>query len=137
MENEKDNLESTVKFVDSIAKTLDGLKDKFNLLLFESEAKNTKPDLILQNWVDQSLIVIKEKYEEIFQLKYSPENFDSALKVWITKYKDNNEFILNSKVLFKNLQIIRNTIKTKLTVSDSLSYVNLTDSLINKASKNK
>ena len=45
------------------------------------------------------------------------------------------EFLLNAKVLLKNLQTIRTTIKNKITESDTLSYVNLTDMLIQKANK--
>ncbi len=131
----KDTQEKIILFMDSISKILEGLKDKYTLLLFESESKNTKPDTILRNWVDAASQVLKEKFEEIFGKKYYDEEFETTLKHWMTKYKDNNEFILNSKVLFKNLQNIRNTIRNKITESDSLSYVNLTETLIQKANK--
>ena len=46
----------------------------------------------------------------------------------------NEEFILNIKVLFKHLNIIRNTIEVQVTSNDPLSYNELTDSLIKKYS---
>ena len=100
----KETLEKIIQFMDSLSKILEGLKDKYTLLLFESESKNLKPDTILRNWVDAASQVLKEKFEEIFENKYFEDEFETTLKSWMTKYKDNNEFILNSKVLFKNLQ---------------------------------
>jgi hypothetical protein len=131
----KDNLDKIIRFMDSISKILEGLKDKYTLLLFENESKNIKPDTILQNWVDAASQIIKEKYEELFEAKYKEDEFNNTLKLWLIKYKDNNEFLLNAKVLLKNLQTIRTTIKNKITESDTLSYVNLTDMLIQKANK--
>ncbi len=133
MDNEKDNLDNIIKFTDSVSKALEGLKDKYDFIIFECESKNEKPDNILNNWVNQANLVIKEKFEEIFMKKYLEENFQIILKTWIAKYKDNTDFILNAKVFLKNLHFIRNTIKAKVTASDSLSYMNLTDTLINKS----
>jgi len=131
----KDNLDKIIRFMDCISKILEGLKDKYTLLLFENESKNIKPDTILQNWVDAASQIIKEKYEELFETKYKEDDFNNTLKFWLIKYKDNNEFLLNAKVLLKNLQTIRTTIMNKITESDTLSYVNLTDMLIQKANK--
>lgn len=137
IKEDKDSLENAIKFIDSVSKTLEGLKDKFNFIIFEGEGKNEKSEAILQNWVNQTNSILKEKFEEIFEFKYTEEVFRTSLKNWITKYKDNTDFILNAKVLFKNLQYIKNTIRAKITASDSLSYINLTDALINKNKINK
>ena len=136
MENvkeEKDTLENAIKFIDSVTKTLEGLKDKFSGAMFDGELKNDKPEPILHNWVNQTNQIMKDKFEEVYEVKYSEENFRMMLKNWLVKFKDNIDFVLNAKVLFKNLQYIRNTIKTKITSSDSLSYINLTDMLVNKS----
>lgn len=134
MENEKETLENVIKFMDGVSKTLEGLKDKYSLLILEAEAKSDRPDATLQNWVTQSNLVIKEKFEEVFRIKCDNEfNLKEHLSQWINKYKENHEFILNTKVLLKNIQHIRSTIKTKLTASDSLSYINLTELMINKS----
>jgi len=52
------------------------------------------------------------------------------------KFKDNSDFLLNAKFLFKNLSLIRSTIRSKILTSDSLSYLNLTDTLISRCKKN-
>ena len=136
LKEDRDTVDKAIEFIDGVSKTLEGLRDKYNLQIFDSESKNEKIDIILQSWVNQVTIVLQEKFEEIYSTKYSEELFKNCLKNWIIKFKDNQDFILNTKVLFKNLQHVRSTIKTKVTATDSLAYNNLTDMLINK-SKNK
>jgi hypothetical protein len=137
LKEERDTIENVIKFIDSTSKALEGLRDKFSTMILEGESKNEKPEGVLQNWVRQAHNILREKFEEVYEYKYDEVFFKNCLKNWMTKYKDNAEFILNAKFLFKNLQIIRNTIKTKITASDSLSYMNLTDVLISKTKLHK
>lgn len=44
----KDSVENSVKFMDSIAKALEGLRDKFDTLLSDGEARSEKPEEILE-----------------------------------------------------------------------------------------
>lgn len=132
--NKDDTYKHIIKFIDALSKTLEGLKDKYTSQIFESQKKNEKVDPILTNWVNHTNLVIKEKYEESFNQKYDEGNFKINLLKWVNTYKDNEEFILNIKVLFKHLNIIRNTIEIQVTSNDPLSYNELTDSLIKKYS---
>lgn len=128
---EVDTIDNAIMLMDGVSKTLEGLNDKFNLLLLESKQGNYEE--ILKNWVKETKLVIKDKFKEVYECDYDEDNFDKLLIHWIEKFKSNNDFVLNTKVLFRNLQIIRNTIKAKITATDSLSYMNLTDALIKKA----
>ncbi len=132
--NEKDTQENAIKFLDALSKSLDGLKDKYSSLIFDAQTKNEKIEPILKNWVKNANLIFKSKFEEIYEIKnFTDENFiRNRLKSWSVKYKDNNEFMMNMKVLFKSLQSIRITVKNKICGSDSLSYTSLTDNLINK-----
>lgn len=132
IKEDKDTVENVIIFLDGVNKILEGLRDKFNLMIFEMESKSDKPESILHNWVQQINSVIQEKFLEIYEINHSEDLFKIVLKNWMLKFKDNQDFMLNVKVLFKNLQNVRNTIKLKITSNDSLSYVNLTDVLLNK-----
>lgn len=125
-------VEKIIEFLDSASKALEGLRDKYSIIILDAESKNDKPEGVLKNWVLQANNILKEKFEETFDMKYEETFFKKSLKVWVNDYKENSEFLLNSKFLFKNLQYIKNTIKSKITSNDSLSYMNLTDVLINK-----
>jgi hypothetical protein len=132
LKEDRNTIENVIKFMDSVSKALEGLKDKFSVLILEAESKNEKPESVLKNWVHQAHNIVKEKFEEVYEVKYDDTIFKKSLKNWLQNFKDNQEFLLNSKFLFKNLQHIKNTVKSKITANDSLSYMNLTDVLINK-----
>jgi hypothetical protein len=134
---EKDSLNNAVIFLDALSKTLEGLRDIFSNLFFEGESKNEKPDAIVNNWVQQTQNIIKEKFEEVYEIKYNEEKFREVMLVWLAKYKEDHDFMLNMKVLFKILHHTKNTIKSKLIASDSLSYLSLTDLLVNKCKSSK
>jgi len=135
--NPDDIQEKVIKFFDGITKALEGLKDRYTQMLFESESKNEKTETILKNWVTAVKEILIKKYIEIFEEEYNENTFQSQLTTWLIKYKENNDLILNAKVLFKALAILRSTIKSKIISSDSLSYMNLTDMLIAKSKNQK
>jgi hypothetical protein len=134
---DKDTLENVIRFIDNLSKTLEGLRYKFSNIIFEGESKNEKPDANLTNWVLQTQGIFKEKFEEVYGIKYDEERFKFTLQNWLVKFKKYPDFLLNAKVLFKILHHTRNTVKSKLAASDSLSYLNLTDLLINKCKSSK
>lgn len=137
MENliiEKDTQENAIRFLDTISKSLEGLKDKYTTILVETQSKNEKLEPILKNWVNGVNDILTSKFEEIYEIKtvFDEKDVLFHLKNWCVKYKDNVEFIMNIKVIFKNLQFLRSTIKSKLSASDSLSNISLTENLINR-----
>lgn len=80
---DKETLENVVKFMDSVSKALEGLKDKISNSMQEIESKNEKPDRILHEWVSQTNNIIKEKFVETFETVLDDnKNFNEILKVW-------------------------------------------------------
>lgn len=83
IKEEKETLDNAIKFTDSVSKALEGLKDKMSLLILESESKNEKPDRILNEWVLQANNIIKEKFEEIYEIVYEENKvFVGFMKTW-------------------------------------------------------
>ncbi len=117
------NVEDVIAFTDAVSKTLEGIKDRF----FGSDGEKNLT-VFLESIVLQTNQVIKEKFEEIIKIEYSEDIFNHCLSLWIDNYSLNKEFILNIKVLFKNLKYMRSTIKTKITASDNLSNISLLNS---------
>jgi hypothetical protein len=132
IKEDKNTLDNTVRFIDSVCKGLEGLKNKFTVLIFECETKNEKPDTILNNWVNETNYILEEKFEKVFEIKYEEKSFQMTLQKWLIKYNDKPDFKLNAIVLFRLFEDMRSTIKAKLSASDSLSYLSLTDSLVTK-----
>ena len=85
----------------------------------------------MQNWIDQSQEILKEKFCEIFNKKYEV-HFQNSYRTWLSKYKDNQEFMMNAKIFLKSLQFIRSTVKMKINSKDQLASINITENLINK-----
>lgn len=135
--NKDDNYKLVIKFIDAVSKTLEGLKDKYMSQIIESESKKERVEPILTLWVNQTSKTLKEKYEEVFNAKYEEASLKLLFFNWITLYKDNIDFSLNTKVLFKHLHMIRSIIKQKVSANDTLSYVDLTDGLLKKYSTSK
>lgn len=133
----EDNYKLIIKFIDAVSKTLEGLKDKYVSQIIDREAKKERVEPILASWVNQSSNTLKEKYEEVFNLKYDESSFKLLFFNWATTYKNNADFNLNTKVLFKHLNIIRSTIKQKVSANDTLSYVDLTEGFLKKYATNK
>lgn len=127
-----DEIESVIKFFDNVCKGIEGIKDKYQQIILDLESRNEKIEPALKLWVNAIKSLIEEKYEEIFSEKFEQDEFDSKTKVWLIKYKDNPELTLNIKLLFKSLNNLKSTVKSKIISSDPLCYNNLTDSLINK-----
>lgn len=132
-----DAVENIIYFFDSICKGMEGLKDKYSQQILELESRNEKIEVALKGWTSSTKALIEEKYDQIFGEKYDEDVFESQINSWIVKYKDNSDLILNIKVLQKNIQHMKTTIKTKIVSSDPLCYTNLTDSLISKSKVSK
>lgn len=130
--NKEDTYKHVIKFIDAVSKTLEGLKDKYTIQITEYQKKKERVEPILTNWVNHTNLVLKEKYEESFNQKYDEANFKVHLLKWMNTYKENEDFILNMKMLYKHFNIIRNTIEVQVTSNDPLSYSNLTENLIKK-----
>lgn len=82
LKEDRDTPENAIKFMDSISKALEGLKDKSFKMISESESKNEKPDNTLKAWVSGAYEIIKEKWEEVYDSQYDEANFQSILKSW-------------------------------------------------------
>lgn len=132
-----DSAENVVRFFDNVCKGMEGLKDKHAQIILEVESKNDKIDNALKAWVNSTKQLIEEKYEQIFGEKYDEENFQTQINSWLIKFKDNQDLLLNIKLLHKSLVNMKSMIKSKIISSDPLCYTNLTDSLINKNKANK
>ncbi len=132
IDESKDTVENANIFMDLVSKTLEGLKDKIRISLCEGELKNEKPEVFMIEWVNDTLNIIKEKFEQVYGIKYKKDYFNVSFKKWVIKFKDNQDFLMNAKVFYKILNYTRTTIKSKISESDSLSNVSLTDLLINK-----
>ena len=130
--NKEETYKHVIKFIDAVSKTLEGLKDKYTIQITEYQKKKERVEPILTNWVNHTNLVLKEKYEESFNQKYDAANFKVHLLKWMNTYKENEDFILNMKMLYKHFNIIRNTIEVQVTSNDPLSYSNLTENLIKK-----
>lgn len=130
--NKEETYKHVIKFIDAVSKTLEGLKDKYTIQITEYQKKKERVEPILTNWVNHTNLVLKEKYEESFNQKYDEANFKVQFLKWMNTYKENEDFILNMKMLYKHFNIIRNTIEVQVTSNDPLSYSNLTENLIKK-----
>lgn len=130
--NKEETYKNVIKFIDAVSKTLEGLKDKYTTQITEYQKKKERVEPILTNWVNHTNLVLKEKYEESFNQKYDEANYKVHLLKWMNKYKENEDFILNIKMLYKHFNIIRNTIEVQVTSNDPLSYSNLSENLIKK-----
>jgi hypothetical protein len=126
------DINTIIEFFDSVCKGIEGLKDKFSQLILEIETKNDKIDQVLKQWVNAIKQLIEEKHYQYFNEQYDDDLFYSKINFWLIQYKDNNDLLLNIKLLQKNLTSLKSTIKTKIISSDPLCYTNLTESLINK-----
>jgi hypothetical protein len=137
--NEKDTLENAIKYLDALSKSLDGLKDKYSTLIFDAQMKHEKIEPVLKNWVlDVNLLMIS-KFQDIYSIKNNcDENYVlTHMKNWCNKFKENNDFSMNIKALFKNIQNVRTTVKNKLSAIDVMSNTSLTENLINKNKNQK
>lgn len=132
IDESKDTVENSNIFMDLVSKTLEGLKDKIRISLCEGELKNEKPEVFMVEWINDTKGIIKEKFEQVYGIKYKNDNFIGTFRKWINKFKDNQDFIMNAKMFYRILVYTRNTIKSKILESDSLSNTSLTDLLINK-----
>jgi hypothetical protein len=46
--NEKENLSNSIRFLDGASKSMDGLREKYSLLLNDVETRNEKPNDLLK-----------------------------------------------------------------------------------------
>lgn len=129
-------LKSIVNFFDNTCKGMEGLKDKYIANINECESKNENLDSVLKSWARAVEQLIEEKYEEIIGIKYDPEEFSFKTKQWLINYSDNQELVINVKLLQKSLLNMKEIIRSKIISSDPLCYNNLTDVLIQQ-SRNK
>jgi len=124
--------ETVIKFFDNVCKGIEGIKDKYMQMILDLESKNEKIESALKQWVNAIKSLVEEKYLEFFGETFDQENFEAKTKQWLINFKDNQELSLNIKLLFKSLNNLKATIRSKIISSDPLCYNNLTDSLINK-----
>jgi hypothetical protein len=137
--NEKDTVENAIKYLDVLSKALDGLKDKYSTLIFEVQMKHEKIDPIMKNWVLDVNHLMISKFQDIYSIKNScDENYVlTHMKNWCNKFKENSDFLMNIKALYKNIQNVRTTVKNKISSSDIMSNISLIDTLINKNKNQK
>lgn len=125
-----------IEYFDNICKGIEGIRDKYNQI-FQENQKNEKLDSLLKQMVLSIKQLIEEKYKEILKDDYIENEFNKKMGIWVEKYKNNNDLIMNIKLLHRNLDFLKKNIKMRIISSDPLCFSNLTDSLILKNKKNK
>ena len=131
-----DKVENVILFFDNISKGMEGIKDKYTQIILDLEKKNDNIEIALKGWVNATKILIDEKYLLIFGEKYDDEIFESQITSWVISFKDNQDLLLNIKILKKNLDDLKTIVHNKVISSNPLCYTNISEYLLNN-NKNK
>lgn len=131
-----EKLENVIMFFDSVSKGMEGIKDKYSRIILDIEKGNDSVEYGLKMWVNATKQLIEDKYIQIFAEKYDDQIFEFKITSWTIMFGENEDLLMNIRILKKNIDDLKTTINNKILSSNPLCYINISEYLLNNY-KNK